>query len=392
MRKTFRTLLFHPCLVVFLIFGRTSAQDTPAASSVDTNRVNLAVQALTRLPEGYDLSGNPALQAAVTKLLQQTRGTANFVKIVRQFHLTGEDSGLLEVAAAEPNSEVGVEAMRMVIEQKNQDLIAKELAGTNVTAAVKIATALGSTHEKAAVPLLKSVILQPKLDLALRKQAVRSLVQTQAGARALLDLARHDQLPGELKFIATSELGSVRWPDVKTAAAEVLPPPAGQNAEPLPPLADLLKMRGDPAKGSQLFQSETVGCAKCHRVRGQGGEVGPDLSEIGTKLGKEGLLEAILDPNAGISFGYEVHLLELKSGDEAYGLLVSETPDEVAIKDTNGIVTHYNKSDIESRRQLKTSLMPTGLQQTMTPPELMDLVTFLSTLKKQPAEQPTASQ
>jgi putative heme-binding domain-containing protein len=142
-------------------------------------------------------------------------------------------------------------------------------------------------------------------------------------------------------------------------------------------------MKGDPGPGREVFQRELTQCSACHRVRGEGREIGPDLSEIGTKLGKDALFESILDPSAGVSFGYEAYELELKSGDEAFGLVVSETPEEVAVKDTQGIVTRYPKSDVVSRRQMKLSIMPAGLQMTMTTQELVDLVAYLASLKKE---------
>jgi putative heme-binding domain-containing protein len=117
-------------------------------------------------------------------------------------------------------------------------------------------------------------------------------------------------------------------------------------------------------------------------VRGEGTDFGPSLSEIGTKLGKDALYESILDPSAGISFGYEAYQLTLKNGDEAYGIIVSETPDELSLKGINGIVTRYKKSDLTNRVKQKLSAMPAGLQQTMSTRELVDLVEYLSTLKK----------
>jgi putative heme-binding domain-containing protein len=117
-------------------------------------------------------------------------------------------------------------------------------------------------------------------------------------------------------------------------------------------------------------------------VRSEGRDVGPALTEIGSKLAKEALFEAILDPNAGISFGFEAWQVELKSGDEAYGLKASETADELAIKDTAGIVTRHKKSNVASMQQMKTSIMPSGLQQTITVQELVDLVEYLASLKK----------
>ena len=69
--------------------------------------------------------------------------------------------------------------------------------------------------------------------------------------------------------------------------------------------------------------------------------------------------------------------------DEAFGLIASETADELAIKSQGGIITRYKKSDLAKREQQKLSIMPVGLQQTMTTQEFVDLVEYLSSLKKQ---------
>jgi len=131
-----------------------------------------------------------------------------------------------------------------------------------------------------------------------------------------------------------------------------------------------------------VFTRPEVNCIGCHRVNDKGVDFGPALSEIGAKLGKDALYEAILDPSAGIAFGYEAWQIELKSGDEAYGLIVSETADELIMKDVKAIPTRIKKSEIVKRQQLKTSIMPAGLQQTMSTQDLVDLVEYLSSLKK----------
>jgi putative heme-binding domain-containing protein len=186
-----------------------------------------------------------------------------------------------------------------------------------------------------------------------------------------------------LKFTASAELNAVRWTNIKAEAAQLLPLPMARDSKPMPSTVELLKMSSDSANGEKVFFRQLPGCFTCHSVRGKGGQIGPDLSEIGTKLAKEAIVESILEPSAGISVGYETYSVELKSGDEGYGLLVSETADEIAIKDAKGIVTHYKKSDVTSKRKLKVSLMPTGLQQGMSAQEFADLVGFLSGLKKQ---------
>jgi putative heme-binding domain-containing protein len=94
------------------------------------------------------------------------------------------------------------------------------------------------------------------------------------------------------------------------------------------------------------------------------------------------MYESILDPSAGISFGYEAWNVELKSGDELYGIIVSDTPEHVAVKTVGGIVNKCRPGDIARRDQSKLSIMPAGLQQNMSTQDLVDLIEYLVSLKK----------
>lgn len=347
----------------------------------DEERKAIAIEALTRL-KGTDLNTNPSLKAAALKVLEWTHGTPDFVTIVRDFHIPGQNPGLLEVAVKNPEDSSGVEALRLIFASGDTGAIKNALDGTNPVVAAKTAEALGNTHDQQIVPLLLPLVTDAHCDLAVRKQAVRSLTQVQEGAAALLQLARQEKLPADVRFTAGMELNTVRWPELKAQAAQWLPLPQGRNTTPLPPVSELLKMPGNVQRGAQVFTRPEVGCINCHRVNEKGVDLGPALSEIGAKLGKDALYEAILDPSAGIAFGYEAWQLDLKSGDEAYGIIVSETTDEIVLKDAKAIATHIKKSDIAKRRQMKLSLMPAGLQQAMSTQDLVDLVEYLSSLKK----------
>jgi len=245
--------------------------------------------------------------------------------------------------------------------------------------------ALGNTRQP--LPFLQFALTDTNLALPTRRQAVNALTQSEEGARALLACAGRDELPEELRLAASTALSQVRWPEIQTEAERILPPPLGRDAQPLPPVSRLLTQTGDPVLGKEVFFRPDTGCANCHQVSGAGRDVGPNLSEIGSKLGKDALYEAILNPSAGISFGFEPWTLELASGEEPYGLIVSETADEVSLKDTAGIVARYAKKEITSRRQMKLSIMPAGLQQTMSAQELVSLVEYLISLKKNEAGQ-----
>jgi putative heme-binding domain-containing protein len=362
-------------LVIGLVTPATAAD---SAKPTDSNRTANALEALSRL-KGIDLEANPGVKGAVLKLLDQTRGTPQFVEIVRDFNIKGQEAGLLDFAGQNPASSAGADAMRIILNGPNDALLKNSLAGPN---ALNLVEALGNTGEKGIVPLLKPIVTGQGRDLAIRKQAVRALAQVQAGAGALLDLAQEDKLPADLRLTVGSVLNNARWADLKSRAAQLLPPPQGQDAKPLPPISELVKQRGDRVNGAAVFRRDTVSCIKCHQINGEGIEFGPNLSEIGTKLGKDALYEAILDPSAGIAFGFEGWQITLKNGDDASGLLVNETPDELALKTVGGIVTRYRKTDVATRTQQKVSIMPAGLQQTMSLQELTDVVEYLASLKK----------
>src|SRR5688572_27128128 len=357
------------------IFGAT-----PDAE--EQQKIATAVEALTRL-ENVNLEEKPAIKAAVNRVLEKTRGTPDFLKLVQHFKLTNQNAALLALAIDHSTNETGVAAIRLVLADKDSSAVKQALQTTNAHDAMRLVEALGNAKEKRAVPWLVPLVTNDIAGVEVQRTAVRALAQTQDGAAALLTLARDDTLPEKLKFLAATELNAARWPEIKTSAAKILPLPAGQNSQPLPPVSELIKRPGNVARGAEIFRRETTGCIKCHQVRGEGRELGPALSEIGTKLSKEALYESILDPNAGISFGFEAWQVQLKSGDEAYGIKASDTPEEVAIKDTNGIITRHKRNQIASMQMMKTSIMPAGLQQTISTQELVDLVEYLFSLKKQ---------
>ncbi len=341
------------------------------------DRLTLAVDALTRL-EGINLEANPAMKERILQVLARTRGTANFVRLVRHFSLTGQEAGLLEVAAAMPRDESGVEAMRMILGGGRTEGLATALAVADGRAR-GLVEALGNSGQRTSVKFLR-----PLLDGGARgwtngqEVVVRALARNEEGARSLLEVVKAGGLPEALRAVALDELSQVRWEPIKASASAL----RGPSASKWPALPELMRMPGDAGRGEGIFRRASPGCFNCHVVRGLGTDLGPNLSEIGSKLTKEALFQAILEPSAGISFGYEAFTLTLKDGDDVYGLIASETETEVSIKAVGGVVTRYKKSEIESRKKSALSLMPAGLEAGMTPPELVDLVTYLGALKK----------
>ena len=122
-------------------------------------------------------------------------------------------------------------------------------------------------------------------------------------------------------------------------------------------------------------------CAKCHKVNGQGKEVGPDLSGVGRKLGRSALYESVLFPSAGISHNYESYVAALADGTLVTGLLISRTPESVTIRNPEAIDRKIAVGDIEELKKQTISLMPADLQKLMTAADLVDVVEYLTTLR-----------
>jgi putative heme-binding domain-containing protein len=348
---------------------------------------NVQLEALKRL-RGVNLESNPTLKAAVMKIVDATRGTPQFVELVEQFAIAGENEGLLDVAVAHPDDEAGVTAMRLVLDSGDRAAIDSRLvtakAESIVVACVRV---LGNTRLPAVNEWLKPLVLSAAERDPVRRESVKALAKNEPGARHLLALAREGQLDETLQLTAATALSQAGWPEVRDEAARLLPLPKAGGDEPLPSIADLVRRSGDPVNGEEVFFRESTACGRCHQVAGRGTSIGPDLSLIGDKLGRDALIESILDPNNGIAFGYEAWTVTLESDEEVYGLIVSETADELAVKDLSGIVHRLRKPAITGRAQSTFSLMPAGLQATMTVAELVDLIEYLSRLKK-PADQP----
>jgi putative heme-binding domain-containing protein len=363
-------------LSIFALFA-FSAVNSAAPPAVD-DQTAVQVEALKRLKD-VDLESNAPVKNALQRVLEKTRSTPQFVELVREFKLKGHAQELLDYALKYPGDSSATEAFRLALNELGPPKIEQMIAGQNGPAVVRL---IGNSNDRQLQPILHNLVRDTSKPPPVRKEAVQALARSREGARFLLDLAKEDQLPADVKLAAASALNLAPWPNVKKSAAELLPLPQSKNAEPLPPISELLKRTGDPKHGQEIFESQTAACSTCHQVNGKGAEIGPNLSEIGTKLGKDALYESILDPSAGIAFGYEGWSIELKNGDEAFGLITSETGDEITVKTQTGIVSKYKKSEIAKRQKMATSIMPTGLQLTMSAQDLVDLVTYLSSLKK----------
>jgi len=148
----------------------------------------------------------------------------------------------------------------------------------------------------------------------------------------------------------------------------------------------VLGHKGDPARGFALFRRsrDEAMCIRCHTVFGVGEKVGPELSDVGAKYGREEILTSILQPSQRIAEGYRSTSIELEDGRVLFGMIQKETADSIELYDTNGELKRIDKADVASRKALDTSVMPDGLWSTLSKEDLADLVEWLTTLRGSP--------
>jgi putative heme-binding domain-containing protein len=142
----------------------------------------------------------------------------------------------------------------------------------------------------------------------------------------------------------------------------------------------MAKIPGKAELGKTLFTKQ--GCVACHSLSTSETIKGPFMGQIGSIMNREQIAESILKPNASISQGFASVLIEAK-GDMSYmGFVTEETSTQLTLRDIGGNVSKIKKSDIISRKELETSMMPAGLANALSYEELASLITFLANQKK----------
>ncbi|MEM9702343.1 MAG: dehydrogenase, partial [Planctomycetota bacterium] len=324
---------------------------------------------------------DPRVQQSIAKSLDEARGTERFVSLTKQFKQVGRRiDDLLDLARTHPDQSAGVAAAKLLVERGKWDDLGGAAWAKERGPAEAVIAALGRTGDKRILGFLTAVMDDENLDAARRKAAVAALARIRPGAERLLNRVENDELPPQLRQSAAVALQAASHGDLKDRIDAAFPPPPGRE-KPLPSLAELTAARGDVSNGKLVYMT-TGTCSKCHVVKGVGREVGPDLTEIGDKLGRQAMYSAILYPSAGVSHNYETHTVLTDEGSVFNGLLVSDTEDELRIKDQDGIERTFAKASLLEHNTQDVSLMPADIQKLMTEQELVDLVEFLVTLKK----------
>jgi quinoprotein glucose dehydrogenase len=309
-----------------------------------------------------------AALAAVAKLAITNAGPAISSLVVSSNAPSAVRVAALNALAATDHQRLS-EAIKTAQSDQDEDLrkaaLRLEASMNSSGAAARLSAALekGSTAERQAALASLGSLKDPSADAILSQW---------------MDRLAKDRVRRELRLDVLEAAAKRSSPEIKSQIAAYQA--AKSKTDPLAPYDECM-YGGDAAVGKTVFYDRPdVQCVRCHKINGQGGDVGPDLSHVSAQKDRHYLLESIVTPNAQIAQGFDSITVVLKDGDSASGVLKSENADQIVLQGADGNFVTVKKSDVQSR-QKALSPMPEGLAQILTKQELRSLVEYLSTMK-----------
>lgn len=206
-------------------------------------------------------------------------------------------------------------------------------------------------------------------------ETAKELASTPEGALFLLQAAKEKRLPIEVLQAVQEPLKAQEDLAIRALAADVLAPfteggPAYQSLE------AIANMPGDVHRGRELYRGRAT-CTACHRFDDLGGSIGPELSLMRNKYGRQALIDAMVNPSASIAFGYDSWVFTLKDGRRFAGALLADG-ERVVLRDTAGTRQVFDAAEVENREHQELSLMPSAAALNLSAQDLADLSAFLT--------------
>jgi putative heme-binding domain-containing protein len=347
------------------------------------------------------LQGSKELGVAIEGLLKEEKTAATGLQLIAAANIVDRVDAVAKLATDGTSGQLRLEAIRTLgklrtlksveVLRSISDEITFQPKPPTIVEALNSLAALITTNPKDEINAKALAAIQQMLTPArdnyaeLRRVALEALAGTRLGTIWLLDTHQKGELPKDVVEQAGRLLRNSPFQGERNRALILFPAPGRLNPKNLPAISELAKRTGDAARGKAVWNASFAGaaqCSKCHMVRGVGGQVGPDLSMIGKKGGRENILESILQPSKAIADQFVQHSVTTNAEVTITGLLVGKTLDSITLRDANGKDTTVAKKDILGEvRTLKISIMPEDVIAALNEEELIDLVAYLETLK-----------
>lgn len=337
----------------------------------------------------------PMLDASISQLLQVDGSLLDAsLKLLKQFGIdlaTVSDSDLRGIVTSEaiPGA-ARMDALEIYLSRKpaGMDALIRELTASadDTIAIAALRHLIEASPESAREPLSRAASSASSYR---QQQAWKLTARLPTAAATQIIIQGLDHLrqsngiaPGALELLESA--AQRKEPEVVAALAAFQKAQASSTdalAKWLPSLEG-----GDPQRGGELFESHAAAqCMRCHAAGHGGGNAGPDLSDIGNRVDRRYLLEALANPAAQVAIGYGIASATLKGGKVVAGVIVAETKDHVDF-DSAGTIQRVRRSDIQSMTPPVSAMPP--MAYILQPAEMRDIVAWLADQKAKPARKP----
>ena len=366
--KYFRAMHFHNEAIV-------NETLTELLNSGHGQEARINYLALAHMEPAYIKKTGKA-RRILRRLLRDLKGSDEYLNLVDILELSDEGKRVFEIALGNVGQAVGDRALGLLRSFGQLDRFEKVLRSKDDQEVILGLTSLGRAYADQAYDLLEKFALDKSNPDGQRKVALQNLSNGWAGEGRLAGIIKSGKLSKEMAQAASIHIMGSHRAHIQKIAFDILEIEKSENK--LPPIQELMAIEGEIDEGKATFQKY---CISCHQVNGQGTDFGPDLSEIGSKLSRSAMFGSIINPSAGIGFGYEGYLITLKDGTRYTGYIASETQEEIDLRMMGGLTQNIKKDQIREKELMNQSLMTPGLHFLMTKEELAGLVAYLQSLK-----------
>lgn len=287
--------------------------------------------------------------------------------------------------------------MRSFPEGLTLDILQQLLAVNDETLTLEVVRTLGG-NPKVSEELLVEIAVDSEQSALSRAEAVAALASMADQHLALLiQLAGNAQRAireEALRAVRTCKLSSEqlsqlqrfagKYPDSADMLQAVADPttltrgrPALTDTQAWLQALDSIETPASRDNGRRIFHHARVAlCSNCHRHKGRGNVVGPDLSVVDKSKDRAWLLQSILEPSREMAPEFQPRTIILKDGRTFTGIRLRSSTRE-AMRDANGQNRTFDRDNIESIVESRVSFMPSGLVHWLTDREIRDLIVFL---------------
>ena len=269
---------------------------------------------------------------------------------------------------------------RLLLQLGGSQLVWDIVNGADSIKQNSLLESMAGVGSKLSIDMLQKIALSDKYSCALRKKSAGMIGRSWSGEERVLEILKAKKVPADLIPDVVKSVSGAWRGSVRSEAAGYLPNDGKTTvAKKMITMQEINALMANADEGKKIFTSI---CATCHQVNNSGYDFGPKLSEIGSKLPKESLLESMLNPSAGIGFGYEGWELKMKDGSTLSGILASKTETDIDLKFPGGGRKQVKTADVKTLTQMKQSMMTEGLQENLSAQDMANLLEYLTGLKK----------